>query len=62
MPEPQTELVNVSLRIPRDLLEALDREAAKLDRSSPNRSQVVRRALEQQLFGNRIPKPEEVPA
>ena len=55
MPEPHAQLVNISLRIPRDLLEALDREAAELDRSSPNRSQAVRRALERQL---RKPQPE----
>jgi metal-responsive CopG/Arc/MetJ family transcriptional regulator len=61
MSEPQTELVNISLRIPRDLLEALDREAIELDRSSPNRSQAVRRALERQLR-KPSPKPEEVAA
>ena len=43
------ELVGVSLRLPRDLLAALDREAKRMDRSAPNRSQVVRMALERQL-------------
>lgn len=42
-------LVSVSLRLPKDLVEALDREAVALDRAAPNRSQVVRSALERQL-------------
>lgn len=62
-------LVSVSLRLPRDLVEALDREAVALDRAAPNRSQVVRAALERQLrvgLGKPLtvatPAPEEVAA
>ena len=49
MPNESTELVNVSLRLPRDLLEALDRRARSIDRGCPNRSAAVRSALERQL-------------
>lgn len=44
-----TDLVNVSLRLPKDLLEAIDARASSIDPSSPNRSLVVRQALARQL-------------
>lgn len=60
MPNGTSDLVQVSLRLPRVLLEALDAAALTLDPASPNRSSVVRAALTRQLAassGDRSERP-----
>jgi len=56
-----TDLVNVSLRLPRDLLAQIDARAAQIDGAVRNRSSVVRQALRRQMAAEGEPQlPKEV--